>query len=131
MATTRERIIPLILNTVIVFLILQRVLPHNEIIELYYFFVGILLTTLTCLILAILNVKASLHMAATGGIFMFFIAISIHFNININGAIALIAIIIGAVATSRIHLKAHTNIELLLGFFVGLFPQLILLNYWL
>ena len=131
LVTSKERIIPLILNCVIVFLITQRVLPYNEIVELYYFFIGILLSTLSCLILAILNFKASIHMIALGGVFMFFIAISIHFNININGAIALFIIIIGAVATSRLHLKAHTNIELLIGFFVGLFPQLILLNYWL
>ena len=70
-------------------------------------------------------------MVASGGIFMFFIALSIHFNININFTIALFTIIIGAIATSRLHLKAHTNIELLIGFFIGLFPQLILLNYWL
>jgi hypothetical protein len=70
-------------------------------------------------------------MAAAGGIFMFFVAISIHFNININGAIALVTVMIGAVATSRLHYKAHTNVELLFGFFVGMIPQLILLNYWL
>ena len=38
---------------------------------------------------------------------MFFIALSIHFSININGTLALLAIIIGTVATSRLHLKAH------------------------
>jgi len=109
--------------------------PHPIIlkvpVERYYFFIGILLSTLSCLILVFLKFKASIHMIALGGIFMFFIAISIHFSININGAIALFTIIIGTVATSRLHLKAHTNIELVIGFFVGLFPQLILLNYWL
>jgi hypothetical protein len=70
-------------------------------------------------------------MAISGAIFMFLIALSIHFNININTAIALFTIIIGAIATSRLHLNAHTNMELLIGFFLGLFPQLILLNYWL
>ena len=129
--TVKERIIPLLLNSVIIFFITQRVLPYNEIIELYYFFIGILLSTLSCLILVLLNFKASIHMIAVGGIFMFFIALSIHFNININGTIALFTIVIGAIATSRLHLKAHTNIELFIGFFIGLFPQLILLNYWL
>jgi hypothetical protein len=40
-------------------------------------------------------------------------------------------IIAGAVATSRLHLRAHNNIELLMGVFVGIIPQLIMLNYWL
>ena len=128
---TKERIIPLALNTIITILILVRVLPKNEIIELHYFFVGILFSNLTCFFLAILKFKSSIHMIAVGGIFMYFVALSIHFNININGSLALMSIIIGAVATSRLELNAHDNKELLVGFFVGAMPQLILVNYWL
>lgn len=129
--STKERIIPLVLNSIIIILVLQRILPQNEIIELYYFFVGILLSTIACLILAILKFKASIHMIAVGGIFMFFIALSVHFSININGTIAMLFILTGAIATSRLYLKAHDNIELVIGFFIGLVPQLIMLNYWL
>jgi hypothetical protein len=129
--TTKERIIPLILNCIIIFFVVKRVLPLNEIVELYYFFIGILLSTLACLILSILKFKVSIHMVASAGVLLFFIAISIYFNININSTIALFFIIIGAIASSRLHLKAHTNIELIIGFFVGVIPQLILLNYWL
>jgi putative Mn2+ efflux pump MntP len=70
-------------------------------------------------------------MMAIAGVFMFFLALSIHFSININGTLAIITILIGAIATSRLHLNAHTYTELIVGFFIGLFPQLILLNYWL
>ena len=70
-------------------------------------------------------------MIAISGIFMFFIALSIHFSININGTLALMCIITGAVATSRLHLKAHTYPELIMGIFVGVFPQLILITKWL
>ncbi|MFC4722556.1 hypothetical protein ACFO5O_09500 [Geojedonia litorea] len=129
--TTQERILPLILNTLIIALIIYRVLTHNEIVELYYFFIGILCSTIACLILAILNFKASIHMIASAGFFMFAVALGIHYKININGTIALMSIIIGAIATSRLHLKAHTGIELTIGFFIGLIPQLIMLNYWL
>lgn len=131
MKTSKERIIPLILNATILILILNRVLPYDEIPELYYFYLGILFSSIACLILAFLKFKASIHMIGSAGFFMFAIALSIHFKININGTIALMCIIIGAIATSRLHLKAHTNAELLIGFFVGLIPQLVLLNYWL
>ncbi|MBT8303168.1 MAG: hypothetical protein KJP09_01765 [Bacteroidia bacterium] len=131
LVSTKERIIPLVLNSIIIILVLQRILPQNEIIELYYFFVGILLSTIACLILAILKFKASIHMIAVGGIFMFFIALSIHFSININGTIAMLFILTGAIATSRLYLKAHDNIELVIGFFIGLVPQLTMLNHWL
>lgn len=129
--TTRERVLPLILNCAITLLILNKVLTQNEIPELYYFFVGILYSTIACLILAILKFKASIHMIASGGLFMFALAIGIHFKININGSIAAMCIVLGAIATSRLHLKAHTNIELVIGFFIGVIPQLIMLNYWL
>lgn len=129
--STKERLIPLLINCIIVALILMRVLTPNEIIELYYFFLGILCSTLACFIMAIFKVKASIHMIAASGFFMFAIAVGIHFKININGTIALMMIILGAIATSRLHLKAHTNQELIIGLFTGLFPQLVFMNYWL
>jgi hypothetical protein len=129
--TTKERIWPLILNCTIVILILNRVLTLNEIPELYFFFIGILCSTLACLILAFLKFKVSIHMIASAGLFMFIVAIGIHFKININGTIAAMCIVMGAIATSRLHLKAHSSIELIIGFFIGLIPQLIMLNYWL
>lgn len=129
--TTNERKIPLILNGFIITLVLIRVLPQNEIPELYFFFIGILISTITCFALAVVKFKASIHMIAATGFFMFAVALAIHFKININGTIALMSIILGAIATSRLHLKAHTPIELVIGFFVGLMPQLVLLNYWI
>lgn len=129
--STKERLIPLFINCIIIVLILIRVLTANEIVELYYFFLGILCSTLACFILAIFKVKASIHMIAASGFFMFAIAIGMHYQININGTIALMMVILGAIATSRLHLKAHTNQELIVGVFVGLFPQLVFLNYWL
>lgn len=129
--TTRERIIPLAINCLIILLVLERVISDNEIVELYYFFLGILISTLSCLILAFLKFKVSIHMVAVSGLFMFFIALSIHFSININGILALMSIITGAIATSRLHLKAHTYKELILGLFVGLIPQLLLISHWL
>lgn len=129
--TTKERILPLALNCIITLLIILRVLPAYEFIELYYFFIGILISTIICLVLALAKFKASIHMISISGIFMFFAALSIHFGININGTLALISIIIGAVATSRLHLKAHTYKELIMGFFAGLIPQLILIPNWL
>lgn len=129
--TPSERILPLILNCIVILLVIQRIFPQTQIIELYYFFLGILISTMTCLFLAIAKFKASIHMIAVAGVFMYFIALSIHFSININGSLALMIIIIGAIATSRLHMKAHTYKELIIGFFVGLLPQLLLITYWL
>ena len=129
--STKERILPLIIYCVIITLIIYRVFPSNEFIEMYYFFVGVLGSTLACLILALLNYKASIHMIGVSGFFFFIIALSIHFNKNFTGSIALMSIICGAVATSRLHQRAHTITELFIGTFIGIIPQLILVNYWL
>lgn len=126
-----ERKLPLVINCFIVVLILVRVLPLHELPELYFFFIGILISTLTCLAMVFIKFKASIHMIASAGFFMFAIALAIHFKININGTIALMCVILGAIATSRLHLRAHTVPELWIGFFIGLVPQLILLNYWM
>lgn len=126
-----ERKLPLLINCLIVILILARVLPINEISELYFFFIGILISTITCLALVYAQFKASIHMIASAGFFMFAVALAIHFKININGTIALMCIILGAIATSRLHMKAHTVSELWAGFFIGLLPQLTLVNYWM
>jgi len=129
--TARERVWPLVLNCAIVFLVLNRVMTLDEIPELYFFFIGILCSTMACLMLAILKFKISIHMIASAGLFMFVVAIGIHFKININGSIALMCIMMGAIATSRLHLKAHSAVELIIGFFIGAIPQLVMLNYWL
>ena len=129
--TTNERKLPLLINSVIIALILTRVFTVNEITELYFFFIGILISTLICFVFAIFKVKASIHMLAASGFFMFAVAIGVHFKININGTIALLMVLLGAVATSRLHLKAHTYPELITGTIIGFLPQLILFNFWL
>ncbi len=129
--TSAERRWPLLINSIIILLIINRVLPMDEIPELYYFFLGILISTITCLALALVKFKASIHMIGAAGFFMFAIALGIHFKININTTLIIMCIALGSIATSRLHLKAHNNAELIIGFFVGLLPQLIILNYWM
>ncbi|RNC87884.1 MAG: hypothetical protein ED556_01445 [Winogradskyella sp.] len=127
--STQERKLPLLINSVIITLVVTRIFPVNEIEELFYFFVGILFSTLLCFICALLKIKASIHMLAASGFFMFAIALSIHFKININGTIALMLILLGAIASSRLHLKAHNFVELIVGSIIGFAPQLFLFVY--
>ncbi|MCB4799839.1 hypothetical protein [Neotamlana laminarinivorans] len=131
METARERVYPLIANGVIILMILKHILSPSQDLELYFFFLGILISTMVCIVLAIVNFKASIHMLAISGLCMFFIALSIHYSININATIALMFLLIGVIATSRLHEKAHNYIELIIGLFIGFIPQLILINYWL
>lgn len=127
---TAERILPLGIYCIVIFIIIERVITPSQIPVLYYFFLGILISNIICLILALLKFKASIHMIAISGLFMFFIVLGFHFGINLNNTLAFTSIVIGAVATSRLHVKAHTITEIITGFFVGLLPQVLLAYYW-
>lgn len=130
--TAKERLFPLILFVALInFLVLQIIFDVVNFQELHYFYVGILFSSLTCLLMAIANLKVSLHMVSIAGLSMFIIALSVHFKINMIFLIAFLVAANGLVATSRYKANAHTGAELILGFIIGLLPQLYTLRYWL
>lgn len=131
LSNVKERRWPLLFFSLLMGLNLYQILDPYNYPALYYFFVGILFSALAGLILAFLNVKASLHMVGLSGILMFLIALSIFYRLNLVYSISFVIAAIGLTATSRLQLKAHTPIELILGILVGLLPQIIVLNYWL
>jgi hypothetical protein len=126
----KERRIPYLIAVLLNLYITKYVFIENSDIELHYFFAGISFTSITFLILSYINFKASLHAAAISGLTMFIAAISIHFQLNMILEIGVFILINGLVATSRLHLKAHTTIELIIGFIIGLIPQLMMMIYW-
>ncbi|GMN06061.1 hypothetical protein MTsPCn5_14500 [Croceitalea sp. MTPC5] len=129
--TLQERKYPLYISIVLYFLILYKVIPLNYIKELYFFFVGLIVALITVLALLFLKIKASIHLLGMGSLLLFLIALSIHFEVNITFAIAIVTILTGLVATSRLSMHAHSKIEVLVGFLIGACSQLLLLKYWL
>ena len=126
-----ERKYPLYLSMIIHFMILYKVIPLNYINELYYFFVGLLIASFTTLLLLFTRIKASVHLLGMGSILVYLVGLSIHFEINITFAIAIFTFMTGLVATSRLFMKAHSKIELVIGFLVGCCSQLFVFKYWL
>jgi membrane-associated phospholipid phosphatase len=126
-----ERRIPLIATMLITYVIAERIFSDYEHQVLYYFFIGILLSSFLCYLLSMVGFKASVHMMAISGLTVFFIALSIHFKMNIYLVITLLIFLNGAVASSRLHLKAHFPVELIIGGFVGVVPQFVFMFYWM
>ncbi len=126
-----ERRYPLIINLILLLMILLKVIPDNYTIELYFFFLGLIAATSTCLLLLLIHFKTSLHMMGMGSILMFLIALSFHFERNIIIAISFMLFASGVVATARLYLKAHSRAELLIGFLVGIMSQLLTIKFWL
>jgi membrane-associated HD superfamily phosphohydrolase len=127
----QERKFPLMIQTLLVLVIIKMVFSSYQSPEMYYFFIGVLFTTISALVLVLFNFKVSLHQMGVAGITMFLIALSVHFNKNYLLEIGIFFLINGWVASSRLDTKSHTILELLTGFFIGLIPQIVMLNYWL
>lgn len=131
MEDVKERKIPTVLQSLLILLIIRMVFHPHLYPELYAFFIGILFSLITAFVLVSAKFKVSFHMIGIAGLTMFIIALSIHFKVNVLWLIAFLLFVNGWVASSRLHTKSHTNAELIFGFFVGMFPQLLLVNYWL
>lgn len=127
----RQRITPLVINILITGSIIYKLLPKIQSEELYFFFIGIMGSSIACLVMAIAGVKASIHMTGIGGVIMFITGLSFHFAINVNMYLMALILIAGFVASARLYLKAHNSTEILLGIIIGLIPQLITFKYWL
>jgi len=127
----KERIWPLFFYILLIGLNLYQILDIYNYPALYFYFVGIMLSVMTAFFLAWFRLKISLHMIGMGGIFTFILAMSIFYRINLMYTLAFIITALGWTASSRLAYKAHSYFELILGVFIGIIPQIIVLNYWL
>lgn len=126
-----ERKYPLYIHVILLLIVVYKVVPGQYTFELHYYFIGLIASALTTLLLLFLKVKASMHVMGLGSLFMFLICLSIHFEINITLAVSLLILVTGLVATSRLYLRAHSKIEVFVGLLVGVVSQLMLLKFWL
>ncbi len=126
-----QRKMPLAFQVMLMSLLLLSVELYQSMPGLYLFFLGGMASTLIALGFLFLQKKVSLHMIGMGALTSFVMGISLETGENISYLIALLFVVCGAVASSRLLMKAHNYIELTLGFLTGLLPQLILWRFWL
>ena len=131
LSEVRERKIPLMIQCLLILLIVKLIFDPYESPELYFFFIAILFSSLAALLLGLVQFKASLHQMGISGLTMFIIALSIYYQVNILFGIGFFFFANGWVASSRLHTNSHTYSELAVGFFIGVMPQIIVLNFWL
>lgn len=131
MREIRERKWPLLFYAALDLVILKYVLDNFDYPELYFFFFGIMISTLLGLFLLFLKIKASLHMMGLGGLMLFLVFLSLHFNLNLIYTVSFLIAVTGLTASSRLHYRAHTMTELAIGLLVGLIPQVALGFFWL
>ena len=126
-----QRKTPLLIQIILMSLLLQKSAAIDRIPDLYFYFIGGIISTVLAFILLFLKVKASLHMIGICSLTVFLIGLSIAFQTNSLYLISLLILMIGFVATSRLEMNAHTFRELVYGIFIGIIPQILLLWFWL
>ncbi len=127
----KERKFPLMIQCILLLLIIKMVFDPFDDREIYYYFVGILFSTFSALLMVFFKLKVSLHQMGVAGILMFLIGLSAHFKINLLVTISFFLFVNGWVASSRLNSDAHTYPELGIGLLLGALPQIILFNLWL
>ncbi len=130
-ASIAERRMPIAIQAILLFVLIKYSISKEMFTELYYFFLGGLLSTLVVLSAVLLKFKASLHMIGISALTAFIYGLTVYYQLPFTYLIGICIICMGFVASSRLYKKAHTPIELIAGIFIGMVPQLLLFKYWL
>lgn len=126
-----QRKIPLLFQGLIIYILLSNTIKESVLPELYFYLLGGLVSTFILLLLLFLKVKASIHLVGISALTVFVGALSLHFEVNLIYSFAVLVLLNGLIATSRLELKAHTYKEIIFGFLTGFLPQLVLTHFWL
>lgn len=130
-ATLKERQMPIAVQAILLLVLLKFSISKEITTELFYFFLGGLISSILVLASVILKFKASLHMIGISALTAFIYGLSSYYQLPFVNLISFCIVSIGLVASSRLYMKAHTYPELLVGIVIGLAPQLFLYRYWL
>jgi hypothetical protein len=126
-----QRKIPLLLQLMLFTVLIQKSITFRLFPSLYLFFAAGIISTVLAFLFLYLRIKAIIHMIGICALTIFIIALSIHNEINTINLVAFFIIMNGLVASSRLVMNAHSNKELLIGFFCGAIPQSVLFYLWL
>jgi hypothetical protein len=131
LSDVKQRKIPLLLQIVLLFILIQKSITLANFPPLYFFFLAGICSSILALLFIFFQIKISLHAIGISSLTVFIIGLSLKNEINAINLVSFFIIMNGFVAASRLHMNAHTNKELAIGFSCGILPQLVLLWFWL
>lgn len=126
-----ERKFPTIFMTLLFFLLGMLLLDYKIVDLLAFSFFGCALALIFTYILFSLNLKTSLHTMGISGLIGLICLLSFEYQQNLLIYIVFLFLLFGLIATARLKLKAHSSLEVYLGFFIGLASQLIIYSFYL
>lgn len=124
--TPKERKFPLLVM-IIIAMMMGRLFYKMQITEdiSFYFMAGAIVLAFAYLLLWF-NIKLSLHTIGLGSILGFLIYLSVYYQLNFLIIISILFILFGIIAKVRLELKAHNNMEIFIGFVLGVLLQLVI-----
>lgn len=125
-STIKERRFPVIFMIFLLYFLGNTIIQIPTIRNLGILFYGTSLS-LTCIyVLFSVKLKSSLHLVSMGNMIGFFLIMTNINSLSMLPIIILLILLSGILASSRLYLKAHTPVELLIGFSLGIVCQIIL-----
>jgi hypothetical protein len=118
-----ERKVPLFIMLVIFFILGKFLINITDFRELGILFYGTNISLGIIYFLFYVHIKSSLHIMSMSSALGFFLIYGNIHSIAILPIVTVFVMLIGVLASSRLHLKAHTPLEIYLGFFIGLLGQ--------
>lgn len=126
-----QRKTPLLMQIALTLILINNSITVDKFPELYFFFLGGVLSTIIAYILLFAKIKASIHLIAIGALCFFTIGLNMHYDMKNTVIIASLFFLTGIIASSRLAMKAHNVKELVIGYLSGIIPQIILWYFWL
>ena len=125
-SSIKERRIPVLFMVTILYFLGNIILIFPMVRNLGFLFYGASLSLICIYFLFAFKIKSSLHLVSMGNTISFFLIVSSINNLSLLPMVIILLLLSGLLASSRLYLKAHSPMELFIGFFIGLSSQFLL-----
>ena len=124
--TIKERKIPIFIMLLLFYLLGKLLITIPEFKELGVLFYGCNFATVVIYFLFFFKIKTSLHIMSMSSAIGFLLLFSTNNDLNLLPIISIFVFLTGILASARLHLKAHTGKEIMLGFVIGIVSQFVM-----
>ncbi len=125
----KERKVPVAMMILLFYLLGNTLYRINHLTDLGILFYSTTLGFLFIYILFAFKIKTSIHLTSLGITTGFFFILNLIYQQNLIIVIVCAIILSGILASARLHLKAHTQKEVYLGFILGFLSPIIIFYF--
>ncbi len=125
----KERKIPVLLMIVLFYVLGNALTKISVAKDFGILFYATVFSLIIVYLLFTIRFKTSLHMLSMGNAIGFFLVLGIRYTISVLPVIIGFILLSGLLASSRLHLKAHTVKEIYTGFFLGIISPFLIFYF--